>query len=294
MGYRVKHLTLSKGMQALVDDEDFVELSKHKWCALESPKGSGRYYAVRSTTKSKDGTSRTDGTRKQIKMHRVILGLTDPKVFVDHIDFNTLNNQRSNLRATNNRGNQSNLKGKAGGEFTSTYVGVSWYPRNQKWNSCIRIQGRNVNLGYFDTEYAAARAYQDALSGLVSHQDHGQESAEDYPNATHCPCAGLASIERQRDCASAGCRYCKVRKAGIQMKTRPCSYAECGQRRIHHERPEEMRPHRQIQVPDDLPDDRPCYCSVTCATMDGWMTLKYETPEEEKARQTAWLEQRSK
>lgn len=41
------------------------------------------------------------------------------------------------------------------------------------------------------------------------HDNHGRESAEDYPNLTHCPCTGM-NRALQQECAEAGCGYCKV------------------------------------------------------------------------------------
>lgn len=54
---------------------------------------------------------------------------------------------------------------------------------------------------------------------------------------------------------------------------RPCSYALCGDRRIHWETPDEPRGTQYVEVPDDYPVDRPVYCSITCSVMDGAMTL---------------------
>jgi hypothetical protein len=45
---------------------------------------------------------------------------------------------------------------------------------------------------------------------------------------------------------------------------RKCSYSGCGDRRIHYERPDEKRPHREIEVPDNYPLDRPVHCSIEC------------------------------
>jgi hypothetical protein len=39
-----------------------------------------------------------DGKRRTIKMHRLIMGLTDPEFEVDHEDRNGLNNQKYNLQ----------------------------------------------------------------------------------------------------------------------------------------------------------------------------------------------------
>ncbi len=73
---------------------------------------------------------------------------------------------------------------------------------------------------------------------------------------------------------------------------RPCSWAKCGERRIHHDRPDIMRGHQNVEVPDNYPEDFPCYCSMTCAISDGYLTLRYETPEAQNARQAAWRAER--
>ena len=41
-------------------------------------------------------------------MHRWVLGITDPKIIVDHIDHNGLNNQKSNLRIVSSGINKKN------------------------------------------------------------------------------------------------------------------------------------------------------------------------------------------
>jgi hypothetical protein len=45
---------------------------------------------------------------------------------------------------------------------------------------------------------------------MTDHATHGQESTDDWPNATHCPCFGIASLSAQDECAAAGCRYCRL------------------------------------------------------------------------------------
>jgi hypothetical protein len=58
------------------------------------------------------------------------------------------------------------------------------------------------------------------------------------------------------------------------MKKRACSYLECGKRRKHHENQDEERGTRMVEVLNSVPEDAPCYCSYTCALMDGGMDLK--------------------
>jgi hypothetical protein len=46
---------------------------------------------------------------------------------------------------------------------SSKYKGVSWYEKQNKWVSRITINGKQNNLGYFDTEEEASEYYQNAL-----------------------------------------------------------------------------------------------------------------------------------
>ena len=98
------------GGVALVDDEDYAELSKYKW---HSVKDTHTMYAGRRD-KWPIHTKKT--------MHRHILNLTDPKVIVDHKDGNGLNNQRHNLRICTHSQNIAN-KHKTHG--SSMYLGVN-------------------------------------------------------------------------------------------------------------------------------------------------------------------------
>ena len=148
-------IDLTQGRVARVDESDWEALSKYNWYACWMPT-IGSFYAVRNT-------SRKDGPRRLVYMHRVIMGVTDPKVQVDHIYHDTLDNRRSKLRIVNNRTNCGNLKGKAEQKYSSVYPGVSFRKDIQRWRAYISIGGRFVHLGYFDDEVEAAKTYQVAL-----------------------------------------------------------------------------------------------------------------------------------
>lgn len=81
-----------------VNIEDYGWLNKYRWYLFKSEKWK---YAIR--------TERKNGTQKTIFMHREIMEITDPNKYVDHIDHDGLNNQRSNLRLSDNRFNQYNV-----------------------------------------------------------------------------------------------------------------------------------------------------------------------------------------
>jgi hypothetical protein len=69
--------------------------------------------------------------------------------FVDHINHNTLDNGKENLRITSNRYNLKHRKGKNSNN-KSGYRNVSWLNSYKKWCVQIQIEGKNTILGKFD------------------------------------------------------------------------------------------------------------------------------------------------
>ena len=76
--------------------------------------------------------------------------------FIDHIDGNGLNNQRSNLRSCNHSLNAMNSKKRP--NTTSVYKGVSKLSGG-KWKAQIELNQKSLYLGSFITEEEAALAY---------------------------------------------------------------------------------------------------------------------------------------
>jgi hypothetical protein len=145
----MKCILLTQGYVALVDDKDYERVAQHKWCALVRPK---TVYAQHTEYNSRGPNTRTIRT-----LHRFILGITDPKVTVDHKDRSGLNCQRYNLRIATRSQNASNTALSANN--TSGYKGVSYHKARNKWQAQIRINYRNMYLGCFATAEEAARAY---------------------------------------------------------------------------------------------------------------------------------------
>lgn len=141
----MKEIPLNHGMFALVDDEDFEELNKHKWFAQ---KGVNTYYATRRLTPK-------SSTNKCTQMHRAIMGMIKGIAY-DHIDGNGLNNQRSNLRIATKQQNMFNSIHRGG---ASVYKGVSYKIESKKWRASITYNQKHIHLGYFGTEIEAARVY---------------------------------------------------------------------------------------------------------------------------------------
>ncbi len=134
-------IPLTRGLFALVDAEDYAQLSRFQWFAEGGPR---TYYAVRKEN------------GKSIKMHRQILNAPDNLV-VDHIDHNGLNNRKSNLRLATFTQNCQNQRRISHG--TSKYKGVHWNKRLKKWAAQITCDKKTHHLGYFTNEIDAAKAY---------------------------------------------------------------------------------------------------------------------------------------
>jgi hypothetical protein len=153
----MKEITLTQGKVALVDDDTYEYLNQFKWFAHKN--NSGPFYAVR--------TDRTSGKQIKICMHRLIMGISDPKILVDHKDRDGLNNQRYNLRMANKSQNNANRRARRNG--SSKYLGVCWDKREKKWRVQIKKNGIIKHVGMFSNEDDAALAYNE--KAIVMHGD---------------------------------------------------------------------------------------------------------------------------
>lgn len=151
----MKIIKLTKGYETQVDDEDYGLCMTKSWAAtVKYYKGEQTgVYAVR-------GLVKPNGVRSTEPMHRFILGITDPKVKVDHKDRNSLNNQKYNLRvATDTQSMQNRGKPR---HNTSGYIGVMYERRTDKWRAAINVHRKHIGLGNFFTKKEAAIAYDKA------------------------------------------------------------------------------------------------------------------------------------
>lgn len=145
----MREIPLTKGRFALVDDDDYEFLSTYKWHC------SGRYAGRLNPDKNKPGEPTA------ILMHRVV---TDaPKgLCVDHINRNSLDNRKCNLRIVTHQENMLNYGSKKG---ASKYKGVS-KTKEGHWVASFMYKGEGIYLGTYDNEEDAAKAYNIKASEL--------------------------------------------------------------------------------------------------------------------------------
>lgn len=113
----------------LFDKEDYEKI--YSYCWWENDSG----YLIATVH---NGTN--------IRMHRLIMDEENPHVKIDHINHNTLDNRKCNLRCATNA--QNAMNGTLRSTNTSGVTGVS--KKRNKWHARICVDYKEINLGFFD------------------------------------------------------------------------------------------------------------------------------------------------
>jgi hypothetical protein len=142
-------IPLTRGQQAIIDEEDLPLVGGHNWHAVQNQ--AGDFYAVRTE-------NMPDGSRRRVAMHRLIAGAVEGEE-VDHWDLNTLNNIRTNLRRCTKTQNHRNRPLRR--DSTSGYKGVTFNPKRvaNPWQTYIGTKETRKSLGSYNTAEEAAEAY---------------------------------------------------------------------------------------------------------------------------------------
>ena len=138
----MKEIPLTQGKVAIVDDDMYDYLMQWKWQYTSAG------YAARPAPRVRGKSHRS------ILMHREIME-TPANLEVDHIDGNTLNNSRANLRNCTRAQNMKDRKRRR--RNTSGYTGVYVNKMAKKWQAFIRHDDKILYLGLFRDPAEAAR-----------------------------------------------------------------------------------------------------------------------------------------
>lgn len=149
----MRKIPLTKGMCAIVDDEDYERIASRKWMVWIDGK-TGLPYAYRETYRRKT-IDRKPG-RSIVWMHREVLQVSGE---VDHRETSdTLDNRRSNLREctrSQNNANRRLFKNSSSGLKGAYYRGKGENP----WYSAICVNKVNHYLGSFPSKNLAHDAF---------------------------------------------------------------------------------------------------------------------------------------
>jgi hypothetical protein len=137
-------------MYSLVGNSDYNRLMEFNWHATWNAHTKS-FYATRHNPKHPK--------RGHIWLHVAVLGVIKGKS-PDHINHDTLDNRRANLRPATKNQNAAHHRMKKNN--TSGYCGLNWKPRRNRWEAWIRPGGRRVYLGSFKEAVDAAKAYDTA------------------------------------------------------------------------------------------------------------------------------------
>lgn len=138
------YLELTRGYVAIVDDSDFECLSQYKWHAHKDRSGIIRPYRHITGTRN-----------KSLEMSRHIMGVKDGFI-IDHVNRNTLDCRRENLRwATLQQNSRNRIK--------RNLIAVGVFKNGSFYSARITIaKGIRKYLGMFRTPQEANLAYQKA------------------------------------------------------------------------------------------------------------------------------------
>lgn len=198
----MKQVPLTKGKFAIVDDEDFVNISQYRWHLH------GRY-----------ANNVAAGA-----MHRYLLGAPEGR-YVDHINGDSLDNRRENLRFATHGENMMNKHVHWG---KSKYKGVIWNKSKSVW--FVRVQGDKTRIfvGSFRDEIAAAEAY-----NVAAKQMHGEfaslNTIDGYTTGEEAAIAAKTTWARKKSvgaCEYRGVNYNKERDsfdAAVRSKSEKLS-----------------------------------------------------------------------
>ena len=135
-------LRLKTGELVLVDDEDLPKVEHIKWYRHKQG------YAMGYIPVSRRGAA----DNKLVLMHQLIL---PGAKFTDHWNGNRLDNQKHNLRRTDEFGNGRNVSVRVSATKTSRFKGVCWHRGVGKWMARVARE----YVGVYTDEIEAARAY---------------------------------------------------------------------------------------------------------------------------------------
>ncbi len=145
----------------LVNDDVYLSLNKEEW--LLDSRGYACRYEYDKETKQNNC----------ILMHRVIMNVIDPDVFVDHRDGDRINNLRKNLRKCNHGQNSKNRKKHI--KSSCKYKGLT--KRKYSYEAKLVSDNESIYIGSFSNEIAAANAY-----NYYAKVYHGE-----FANLNDCP-----------------------------------------------------------------------------------------------------------
>lgn len=165
----MKHVDLTQGYVAVVDDDVYTIVSQYKWrvSVQRRKRCRDQITAIANLPRTVVGKA-----GKTIYMHRVLMehwyGDISGKI-IDHINHNKLDNRKENLRFVTRQQNSANMQKKIA-KASSKYKGVCYVGyKNKPWRMSIKINGKRTQLSFATEEEAALEYNKRALEAFGSY-----------------------------------------------------------------------------------------------------------------------------
>lgn len=142
------YISVAPKFKVKVDKEDLERINKHKWRVTYGTTGRMRVVT----------TVRTPKGSRHLTLGRFLMAPTKskqvyPRRFNEGLDY-----RKSNLVVCTMKERQRILP-KNRKEATSEYRGVSFSTRNNKWKAALKVNGKSITIGFYESEVEAARQY---------------------------------------------------------------------------------------------------------------------------------------
>jgi hypothetical protein len=139
---------------ALIDTEDYDRVRKIKW-----------YPHLVGHTIYARATNLYYIPKHHAKLHALVMR-AEPGQIIDHINGDTLDNRKQNLRFVSAAENSRNSRRQTFAGKTSKFKGVHWDTSRNRWVAVIAFEGVRSALGVYSDEIEAAKAYDEAAMRL--------------------------------------------------------------------------------------------------------------------------------
>lgn len=147
-------------LETIINTSDLEKAMKfpNSWYAVEDKKNETFYV---------NGCLPRNGKKRvNMRLHRWLFD--NPSGFViDHINHNTLDNTRSNLRKVTNAQNQQNRRGASKSNKHSCVRGVYWHKNDKLWNVIVTVDRVRHHFGAFKDLKEAEKQAIEARKNLM-------------------------------------------------------------------------------------------------------------------------------
>ena len=138
----------------LIDEQDLHYVDEMTVCLSKNSAPNAQYYAVFSKKGTRE--DKKNGLVKTVSVHNTITGFS----MVDHINHNTLDNRRCNLRETTHKLNNNN---KSHVHKDHGVLGVRFMQRDEAWQARIKQNGKEYVKQFAIKKYGYEEARQMAI-----------------------------------------------------------------------------------------------------------------------------------